>query len=172
MININCGNYVSGNILSKEEILSLMITLKKQGKKIGLCTGSFDLLHQGHIAHLNSAKKMCDILFVAIAKDSYSMNKHPGSNRPIFPEQIRAFMVSQLKPVDYVVFDNCNRLLSDDIIDLIKPDVYIKGDDYNLHTLSPIDIKKVESYGGQVVFTNDEKLSTSEIIKYIQEEIK
>jgi hypothetical protein len=59
MININPGSYKSDNILLEKELVPKLEELRKQGKKIGLCTGSFDLLHPGHITHFEAAKKVC-----------------------------------------------------------------------------------------------------------------
>ena len=84
-------DYKSNNIIPRKEVPVLVERLKKQGKKIGLCTGSFDLLHPGHIAHLESAKKLCDILFVSIAKDEYVAQKTPNSGRPVFLSGIKSF---------------------------------------------------------------------------------
>lgn len=175
MLKIDPENYKSKNVIyEKAKILEVINKLRKEGKKIGLCTGSFDLLHPGHIMHLISAKKMCDVLIVGLAKDSHSLNKNVGRGRPIFSEKIRAFMISKLKPVDFVIFDDCFEDPSKYLINFIKPDVYIKGKDY-IDSKDPgiINHKKiVESYGGKIIFTDDEKLSTTEIIKHIKEEVK
>lgn len=169
MININPKNYESENILSNEEIIEELNKLKKQGKKIGLCSGSFDLLHPGHINHLISAKKNCDILVVAIARDNFSKEKSIKRGRPIFSHNLRAFMISKLKPVDFVILDEGTV----DTLYLIKPDIYIKGIDYAdekdpriLHTK-----KIIEELGGKIHFTPNEKISTTNLIKYIKEEI-
>src|SRR3989338_9723486 len=165
MININQDNYKSNNIFSIEEVLPILKKLRNQGKKIGLCTGSFDLLHPGHITHLDSAKRMCDILVVGLAKDCFSKNKNLGSGRPIYSQELRAFMVSKLKSVDYVFFDDGKP----EIIMTIKPDVYFKGKDYFDETNPNIIAQKkmMESLGGKMIFTQDEKLSTTDIIKHI-----
>ena len=165
MIKINPKNYISENIISEEELIKKLVELRKQGKKIGLCTGSFDLLHPGHIAHLISAKKACDVLVVAIARDNYS-SKTRGKGRPIFSQYLRAFMVSQLKSVDFVIFDD--RL--DKINRVIKPDVYIKGRDYS-DGREKLQEEIVSSYGGKIYYTPTEKLSTTKIIRYIKEEV-
>src|SRR3989344_4153009 len=101
MIDADSNLYVSENFLPKEEIKLRLEKFRSKGKKIGLCTGSFDLLHPGHITHLVSAKKMCDVLVVAIAEDDYTSKYKEGKGRPIFPHNLRAFMVGNLKPVDF-----------------------------------------------------------------------
>ena len=174
MLNINHEHYQSENILSNEEMLNVLKKLKKEGKKIGLASGSFDLLHPGHITYLEEAKKYCDILIVAVVKDAYISKTRNNPGRPIFSEQLRAFMVSKLKPVDFVFFDDGATDISNitfDIISFIKPDVYIKGKDHLNDNDSVMNYYKklVESFRGETIFTQTEKLSSTEVIKYIKE---
>ena len=61
--------------------------LNKEGKRIVLCHGTFDLIHTGHIRHLQEAKKQGDVLFITITADNY-VNK--GPDRPVFSEILRA----------------------------------------------------------------------------------
>ena len=178
MIKTEDKYYQSNNILTKEALDKKIASLKKEGKKIGMCTGSFDLMHPGHISHFISAKKICDVLVVCVAHDWFNKSKANTKGRPIFSEQSRAFSVSQLKPVDFVVFNENNW----EIIQLIKPDYYIKGPDYNkerkelkiseefLKELNK-NIENIRSVGGEIYFTDDEKLSTTDIIKYIKKEV-
>lgn len=171
MIELNSEVYKSANILSEEELIPVLDKLRKEGKKIGLCTGSFDLLHPGHITHLNSAKKVCDILVVAVAPDSFTIGNKPGKGRPVFSHDVRAFMVSQLKPVDFVIIDKW--LPDQRIMIAIKPDILVKGIDYADEKDPRIIRQKnlVESHGGRIHYTKDEKLSTSDILKYIKENV-
>ncbi|MFH1711535.1 MAG: adenylyltransferase/cytidyltransferase family protein [Nanoarchaeota archaeon] len=171
MIELNSEAYQSENILSEEELLPKLDRLKKEGKKIGLCTGSFDLLHPGHITHLNSAKKVCDILVVAVAPDSFTSANKSGKGRPVFSHDIRSFMVSQLKFVDFVIIDKW--LPEPGVLSVIKPDIFVKGADYSDEKDPRIvrQRKIVESHGGAIHYTQDEKLSTSDILKYIKTEI-
>lgn len=170
MLKINPAPYQSENILSESKLLKIIGELKKQGKKIGLCSGSFDLLHPGHVKHLESAKNLCDILFVAIAENTFSANKKPGSARPIFSQELRAYMVSKLRCVDYVTFEDG----TPKIIKKLKPDLFIRGidssDERDPRMLASKRI--VENYGGKIEYTRDEKLSSSEIIGYIRNNIK
>jgi rfaE bifunctional protein nucleotidyltransferase chain/domain len=171
MIKLNSEAYNSESILSEEKLLPKLNNLKAAGKKIGLCTGSFDLLHPGHIAHLVSAKKLCDILVVAVAPDSFTSRYKSGKGRPVFSHEIRAYMISQLKPVDFVIIDKW--LPEPGVLNALKPDVFIKGSDYADEKDPRIveQRKIVESFGGVIVYTKDEKLSTTDILKYIKTEI-
>jgi len=161
------GDYGSENILDEQELKGKVLELKEQNKKIGLCVGSFDLLHPGHMAHFRSAKKHCDVLIVGITADKFSSQRKP-KGRPIYNEKLRAFSVSQLKPVDYVFISNY--LTANECIMLVKPDVYIKGPDYENKVDEEIDSERdsVKEVGGKIAYTKDEKLSTTEIIEYIQ----
>ena len=161
------GAYGSENILEEQELKEKLLELKSQNKKIGLCVGSFDLLHPGHIAHFISAKKHCDALVVGITADKFS-SQRKSEGRPIYNEKLRAFSVSQVKPVDYVF--TSNYLTANECILMVKPDFYIKGPDYENKVDDEIDSERdsVKKGGGKMAYTNDEKLSTTEIIEYIQ----
>jgi len=170
MMSIDPKKYQAENIVSKEEAIELVKDFKEQGKIVGLCSGSFDLLHPGHISHLISAKKACDILFVALARDEFSSKKSDLSGRPVFSHDLRAYMISQLKSVDFVFLENGEV----GTIGLIKPSILIKGKDYADETNPKIlEQKKImEDLGGKIVYTEDEKLSTTDLIQYIKDEIK
>ena len=161
------GAYGSENILEEQELKEKVLELKGQNKKIGLCVGSFDLLHPGHMAHFRSAKKHCDVLIIGITADKFSSQRKP-KGRPVYNEKLRAFSVSQVKPVDYVFISNY--LTANECIMLVKPDFYIKGPDYENKVDDEIDSERdsVKKAGGKMAYTNDEKLSTTEIIEYIQ----
>ena len=169
VIKVKESSYTSENVLAEKELLEKIKILKKQGKKIGLCTGSFDLLHPGHIIHLLAAKKECDILVVSVASDGYNARSRKQRGRPIFTHDIRAFTLSQLKAVDFVLINEN----SQQVIHLLKPDFYIKGVDYNtlIDPVLRLEKEAVESHGGKIIFTSTEKLATTEIIRYIKEEI-
>lgn len=167
MIKTDKTQYKSENILSEQELKIKIGVLKKEGKKIGMCSGSFDLLHPGHIIHLVSAKKMCDVLVVCIATDDFNFKKHYTDGRPIYPQEERAYSVSKLKPVDFVVYGNDDTFFCN----LIKPDVYIKGPDY-IKDNNPEMKDTMTKLGGVIKNTDDEKQSTTYLIKYIKEEVK
>ena len=171
MLNINPEYYKSDNFITEKQAVEITKRIQKEGKTVGVSTGSFDLLHPGHIAHLIAAKKLCDVLIVAVAKNENSSKKFPKTGRPIFSDKLRAYMMCNLKCVDYVILDNgtTNRTLPN-----IKPNFYIKGRDYNdVIDLDIIKEKKlIESLGGEIVFTDTEKLATTDILSYIKHEIK
>ncbi|MEK6928739.1 MAG: adenylyltransferase/cytidyltransferase family protein [Nanoarchaeota archaeon] len=175
MIEINTENYETTGILSEEEIKAKTRELRKEGKIVGLCTGSFDLLHIGHVAYLEAAKKMCDVLVVGVADDSLSTRKKSQRGGPIFSYEVRAFMVGRLKPVDFVIRDD--GLLN--IFHLVYPHFYIKGSDYKNETAHDFIKSKeiVKSLGIKMayapcVLSDSLKISTADIIDYIKNHVK
>lgn len=170
MIDINPSLYISDKIKTEEEIIGIADKLKRDGKKIGLCIGGYDLLHPGQMTHLRSAHKFCDILIVGITSDKFN-SERKGSCRPIYGEYLRAFSISQLNSVDFV-FISKYRTAVEPIIN-IEPTFYIKGLDYRNKNTPGISAEReaIKSVDGEIKYTEDEKLSTTDIIRYIKENL-
>jgi len=153
------------NIIEYENIEKIVGKLKRENKKIVFTNGCFDLLHRGHIDYLNKAKNLGDVLIVGLNSDS-SVKKLKGEKRPIIDEESRAFVLSNLKSVDYVViFDDLTPI---NLIKKIKPDIHVKGGDYTKESLPETPI--IESFGGKVkIIKADLTHSTSNIIKKIND---
>jgi rfaE bifunctional protein nucleotidyltransferase chain/domain len=151
--------------ISLSEFKALRTKLKKENKKVVFTNGVFDLIHAGHVDYLVKAKKFGDVLIVGLNTDD-SVRRIKGEQRPILKQEERAFIMSNLKPVDYVVFfseDTPEKLVSE-----LIPDVLVKGADWLVDKIVGKDI--VERNGGQVVtieFVNNQ--STSKIIALILE---
>jgi D-beta-D-heptose 7-phosphate kinase/D-beta-D-heptose 1-phosphate adenosyltransferase len=154
----------SANILTPKNIKTELSRLKAESKKIIFTNGCFDIIHAGHISYLNEAKALGDILIVGLNSDE-SVRRLKGKDRPIVNESDRAYVLANLKPVDYVVlFDEDTPY---ELIKEIKPDVLVKGADYEGKNIAGSDI--VEASGGKTVLINFVKgKSTSEIIKKIK----
>ncbi len=163
-------SYHSDRILSFNRAIDLVSKLKSQGKTIGLCHGGFDLLHPGHVKHFESAKKLCDILLVSVTSDKF-VKSRKGSGRPIYPDKLRAYMIANIQHVNYVIISNFER--GTEVINLLKPSFYIKGPDYIKKTSPGIiaERKVIERVGGIIKYTQDPTFSTTEIIKYIKNEL-
>jgi rfaE bifunctional protein nucleotidyltransferase chain/domain len=149
-------------IVELEELLGLLEKVRGK-KKIVFTNGCFDLLHAGHADYLNKAKSLGDILVVGINSDA-SVRRIKGEKRPILPQQMRAYLLDNLKPVDYVVIFGEDTPL--ELIKAIKPDVLVKGADWDLERIVGADF--VLSYGGRVeriAFSFD--ISTSKVIERI-----
>lgn len=148
---------------SLSEIKSIRLKLKADGKKVVFTNGVFDLIHAGHVDYLSKSKKLGDVLIVGLNSDE-SVRRIKGDKRPILMQEERAFILSNLKPVDYVVFfeeDTPAKLISE-----IIPDILVKGADWSVEKIVGKDV--VEKNGGKVMnieFVNDQ--STSRIIDLI-----
>ena len=136
---------ILGEVVSKSELQGICSRLKKSGKKIVFTNGCFDLLHVGHIRYLKGAKELAAVLVVGLNSDQ-SVRKLKGPQRPIQPENDRAEILSSLSSVDFVsIFDDETPL---NIIELIRPDILVKGGDWSIDKIVGADI--VKSYGGSV----------------------
>jgi len=150
-------------ILKLNELLVITNAAKSNNNSIVFTNGCFDILHSGHCKYLNEAKKLGDILIVGINSD-LSINRIKGTKRPIITENERAFIISTLKSVNYVViFDEDT---PHNIIKTIIPDVLVKGNDYSIDDIVGADT--VIKNGGKVItIPIVEGLSTTKIISKI-----
>jgi len=106
--------------------------LRKEGKRIVFTNGCFDILHAGHADYLERAKAFGDFLIVGMNSDG-SIRKIKGEKRPIVPEEMRAKLLSSLKPVDLVfIFEEETPLK---VIKAVRPDVLVKGADWPLEKI-------------------------------------
>ena len=151
-------------ILNKENIKKIISSLKAKQKKIVLCHGVFDILHVGHINHFEEAKSKGEILVVSVTSDKF-VNK--GPYRPVFSENFRAKFISSISVVDYVFIND--EKTSRNLINIIKPDFYVKGPDYkkNSNDMSgqiKDEKKAVEKNNGKIYYTKGRTFSSSKII--------
>jgi len=155
-------------VKSIKELVDIRNNLKKENKKVVFTNGCFDILHAGHVDYITKAKEKGDILIVAVNSDA-SVKRIKGVLRPIVPQHERAFIISFLKPVDYVVIFE-----EDTPYEMIKqlvPDILVKGEDWLIENIIGRDI--VETNGGKVEtikFVNNQ--STTNIIKTVLERFK
>ena len=125
------------HIKTFDEIAELVNRLRD--KKIVFTNGCFDILHAGHVSYLEKAKSFGDVLIVGLNADS-SVRKLKGTNRPINSEQDRAYLLAALHVVDYVVI--FPQETPYELIKIIKPDVLVKGGDYEGKEVVGSDIAK------------------------------
>jgi glycerol-3-phosphate cytidylyltransferase len=123
-------------IVTTEEAIALSNKLQKEGKKIVLAGGCFDILHIGHLIFLEKAKKEGDILFVMIEHDE-SIKQAKGVHRPVNTQHDRARILAALMPVDYVILlpPLLNDALYDDLVIRLKPAIIAttEGDKNRFH---------------------------------------
>src|SRR3954452_20890627 len=105
-----------------DELAVSLSALRQGGKRIVHCHGVFDLLHIGHIKHLEAARKFGDLLVVTLTPDRF-VNK--GPHRPAFPERLRAEALASLVCVDYVAINQWPTAV--ETIERLRPTFYVKG---------------------------------------------
>lgn len=133
-------------VLPLNEAFGVVELLKRQGKRVAFTNGCFDLIHPGHTRYLAEARKLGDVLVVAINSDR-SVRALKGPGRPILPEGERAEILAALEPVDYVtIFDD---LTPRALIARMLPQVLVKGSDWGPSEI--VGREEVEVAGGQVV---------------------
>ena len=155
---------VSGKVKSLDELKSITVQARRNGKTVVFTNGCFDLLHRGHVHVLREAKALGDILVVAINSDG-SVKAIKGPNRPVLPESDRAELVAAMEMVDYVaLFDEPDPYK---MIAAIRPNVLVKGGDWGPEEIVGADIVKQD--GGKVaVIPYLKGFSTTEIIERIR----
>ena len=151
-------------IFSIETLSKIIAKQKTKGKKIVLCHGVFDLLHVGHIKHLNEAKSFGNILVVTLTSDKY-VNK--GPSRPAFEENLRAEAISSLDAVDYVAINQ--NPTSINVIQKLKPNFYCKGPDYknyqnDISGQIKNEIRAIKKIKGRIVYTKGITFSSTKLI--------
>ena len=123
---MNSNDGPKDKIKDLDELAVLLKQEQAQGRKVIMCHGVFDLLHIGHIRHFEQAREYGDILVVSTTPDRF-VNKGPG--RPVFNEMLRAEAIAALGCVDYVAINRWP--LAVEAIELLRPNFYVKGSDYN-----------------------------------------
>jgi rfaE bifunctional protein kinase chain/domain len=135
----------------------------RRTQRIVHCHGVFDVLHVGHLRHFEEARQHGDLLVVTLTPDRY-VNK--GTNRPAFPEDLRAEMIAALGCVDYVAINHWPTAV--DTIRLLKPHIFAKGSEFQSgkDTTGHIQLEQeaIREHGGEMVFTEDITFSSSALI--------
>jgi rfaE bifunctional protein nucleotidyltransferase chain/domain len=147
-----------------EELAPILNGLRQSGKTVVQAHGTFDLLHIGHVRHLEAARELGDVLVVTLTADRF-VNKGPG--RPVFGEELRAEMLANLQYVDWVAINSDPDAVG--AINLLRPDIYVKGKDYqnpegDVTGKIVAERQAVESHGGRIHFTDEVVFSSTELI--------
>ena len=137
-------------------------------EKIVFTNGCFDILHSGHVTYLQSAKQLGDILIVGMNTDE-SITRLKGHSRPVNPLSDRLLVLSGLSCVDHIVtFGDPLDDTPVNLIEIVRPDVFVKGGDYEKESLPELGV--LESIGAEVVIIpRIPERSTTEIIKRLQD---
>lgn len=157
-------NTSSNKIRRVEELDVVLDASRAAGKRIVQSHGVFDLLHIGHIKHLEAARKLGDILVVTVTPDRF-VNK--GPHMPAFPERLRAEALASLACVDFVAINEWPTAA--EAIRRLRPDFYVKGlagtaDRRDHGDEASWEKAAVESVGGKLVLTDEETFSASTLI--------
>jgi D-beta-D-heptose 7-phosphate kinase/D-beta-D-heptose 1-phosphate adenosyltransferase len=150
-------------IYPKEKLKEEIEILRKKGKRIVFTNGCFDILHVGHTRYLKEAKKLGDVLVLALNSD-VSIKSIKGAKRPLIPENERVDVVASLEAVDYVTI--FNELTPLELIEYIKPDILVKGGDWTEEQV--VGRESVRKWGGKVMIVPEMKgASTTNIVEKI-----
>jgi rfaE bifunctional protein nucleotidyltransferase chain/domain len=157
-------------ILSTGNVQNFLAEIRKKHEdwKIVFTNGIFDIIHRGHVAYLEKAKELGDILVLGLNSDA-SARRLKGAARPFVNQDDRAFILSRLEAVDIVsVFEEDTPI---NLIKLVKPDLLVKGGDYQIEEI--VGREFVENNGGRVcTIPLVEGKSTTNLLKKVKETYK
>jgi D-glycero-beta-D-manno-heptose 1-phosphate adenylyltransferase len=123
------ANFDARLVRSLDEMAEKVAHLKGLGMRVSLTSGSFDLIHMGHVKYLARAKEFCDVLVVGVDSDA-KIRRRKGEDRPMVPEDERLQMLAYQRPVDLIY-------LKDDadprwgLIKAVEPDVLVLTEDHS-----------------------------------------
>ena len=154
-----------GSVVELEKLARLVEDAKRDGKRVVLANGHFDLLHVGHVRYLEGARAAGDVLVVGVNGDEVT-KKLKGPGRPILSAAERAELVAALESVDVVVvFDDINVAA---LLKRLRPDVHCKGTDYTEDTVPEREVMR--ELGGETRIVGDPKdHSTRDFIATIRQ---
>jgi rfaE bifunctional protein nucleotidyltransferase chain/domain len=144
----NDGVNFREKIITWDQLPEWRAALRGAGKKLVVTNGCFDLLHPGHVTYLENARNLGDALLVGLNGDE-ATRQLKGPGRPVNSESDRAVVLAALASVDGVCIfaeKTATRFLS-----AAQPDIYVKGGDYTIDTLSQEERRAVEQAGGKIV---------------------
>ncbi len=145
----------------KNKLVKIVNELKEKKKLVGFTNGCFDLLHAGHLKLISESKRYCDYLVIGLNSDS-SVKKLKGLNRPIENEKKRIENISKIDAVDAIILFSEPTPM--DIIQLLNPDVLVKGSDYK--NLKVVGSDYITKRGGKLIFVElMPGVSTTKIIE-------
>jgi len=157
-------------ILSLSEAVMWRNKLQKQGKKLVITNGCFDILHRGHAEYLYESRLLGDALLILMNSDA-AVQALKGPSRPIVPQEHRAYLLAALECVDAVVIFDSARC--DAELAALKADIYVKGGDYTVEKLDQSERAALENAGTKICFKPFiPGFSTTNIIEKIQNDGK
>lgn len=152
-------------ILSFAAAAEVFETLKKEGKTVAQCHGTFDFIHPGHISLLEKAKSLADVLVVTAPAERF-VNQGPG--RPFFKDPLRAKTIAALACVDYVVMIPSSTAV--EAIRRVQPRYYCLGRESAAggptikHRLSPADDNALQEIGAETRYLGAKVYSSTKLL--------
>ena len=157
---------IEKKILTLKEAVEIRKELRRKKETVAITNGCFDILHKGHLSYLYKISKLGSKLIVGLNSDQ-SVKLLKGVKRPVYNQDERAFCLSCLFFVDYVVIFNEIRCVN--FLQEIEPDIYAKGEDYSLDTLNKEERTALEHVGAKIEFIPLLKeYSTTKLIEKIK----
>lgn len=135
-------------IIAVDQLKPLGDELRAERRRIVFTNGHFDLLHVGHLRYLQAAAELGDVLVVGV-NDDRTTTERKGQARPILPEDERAELLAGLACVDYVTI--FSEPTAERCVELLRPDVYVKGGDYGPGGAALPESEAVGRQGGETV---------------------
>jgi rfaE bifunctional protein nucleotidyltransferase chain/domain len=150
----------NSRILDRNRLIARVAIAKKNGARVVLANGCFDILHVGHIRYLEAASNLGQFLVVGVNSDK-QVRIQKGEGRPFMDEKERAEIISSLRCVDAVtIFPEAT---VEALLLALRPDIHAKGTDYTEESVPERNV--VLSYGGKVAIVGDPKdHSTTELL--------
>jgi rfaE bifunctional protein nucleotidyltransferase chain/domain len=152
---------VEAKIFTPETLSRQLVVWRFKGDKIVFTNGCFDIIHRGHIDYLAKASDLGNKLIVAINSDASIKRQGKAHSRPLQDEQTRAMIMASFHFVSAVIiFDEDTPL---NIINYIKPDVLVKGADYDANEKNKENKKYI--VGADAVKANGGEVKTIEFLE-------
>ena len=136
-------------IMTLENLLVWRKHIADSGQKVVVTNGCFDILHRGHVEYLFKARAQGDAMIVALNSDA-STRALKGPTRPVNDQKARAIVLSSLYFVDAVYIFDSPRCT--DLFKTVKPDIYVKGADYNIDTINAEERATLQDAGSEIRF--------------------
>lgn len=148
----------AAKILTLPELERRVREAQASGRRVVLCHGCFDLVHPGHVRHLEHAARLGDRLVVTLTGDGLLQK---GTGRPLIPQELRCENLAALHCVDWVAVNPDATAAA--LLERLRPDVYVKGREYekNADPRFAAERAVVEGYGGRVVFSSGDVVFSS-----------
>ena len=154
-------------ILDRNRLIARVAIARKNGARVVLANGCFDILHVGHVRYFEGARALGDLLVVGVNGDE-QVRALKGEGRPFVPERERAELIAALRAVDFVTI--FHEPTVEALLRAIRPDIHAKGTDYTVETVPERDV--VRSLGGRVAIVGDPKQhSTSGMLKVLSADV-